>query len=316
MTKQLKMTKQPFAWITGIILSFTTLSTGQPAQATPLSTPVSSSSPQQSNTHPIDFYPPNFSGYRIETYYSSMLNSLRTYGVTLPPDYDMHPEQRYPVIFLLHGGHGDPTDWFKKGDALTTLQQLYSENRLPPSIVITPDGYDNRGSSPYADPQYLDGPDGKIATAIGDELVTIVQQRYRTLPTPNFWAIGGLSSGGWGAINIGLHFPNHFSVLFSHSGYFVDQNSAENSPLTIVESLPESTLQQLRIYLDSGEDDRLYLSQSREFEQELDRLHVTSVFHAFPGAHSWSYWREHLADSLTFVGEQFQGAKLAHTDEP
>lgn len=321
------MQQQRF-WMTGMLLSsaIVSLDGWRSVQAAPLVSESGLRPPQQSlvqpssqfissppiNNQSINVYPPGYPSYRIETYHSSVMNSLRTYGIALPPDYEQHPNEHYPVVFLLHGGHGDPTDWFRKGNAIITLQQLYSQGKLPPSIVITPDGYDNRGSSAYWDPQYLDGPNGKIASAIGDELVSIVQQRYRTLPSPDFWAIGGLSSGGWGAMNIGLHFTNHFSILFSHSGYFVDQSGIENSPIDVVKILPKDVQQRLRIYLDSGEGDSFYLKQSREFQQVLDQLHVINVFHTFPGSHSWNYWRQHLADSLTFVGEQFQNAQLIH----
>ena len=245
---------------------------------------------------------------QMETYTSAALNSQRRYGLVLPPDYDRHPEQRYPVIFLLHGGHGTETDWLdpQSGDAVSTLKQLYQVGKLPPSIIITPEGSDIRGSSPFWDPDYRDGENGAVSTAIGDELVKLVQQRYRTLPAPNFWAIGGLSSGGWGAVNIGLHHPNHFSVLFSHSGYFEDKSGTEDSPIAFIQSVPQPVQQHLRIYLDSGDTDREYAEQSQKFHQELNQLQIVNVFQIFPGGHTWSYWREHLTDSLSFVGESFR----------
>jgi len=248
------------------------------------------------------------------TYPSAVLGSDRTYGLVLPPGYDQHPNQRYPVIFMLHGGHGQASDWLEKGNAAETLQLLYKTGKLPPSIVIMPDGNDKRGSSPYWDPQYINGVNGDIATAIGDELVKVVQSRYRTLPTPDFWAIGGLSSGGWGAINVGLHHLDHFSVLFSHSGYFVDTSGAENSPLAYIQTLPESQLKKLRIYLDVGKSDRRYLLPNLVFHQMLDRLGVSHVLHEFSGSHRWGYWHTHLADSLSYIGEQFHSAQMAHAD--
>jgi enterochelin esterase-like enzyme len=248
------------------------------------------------------------------TYSSAVLGSQRTYGLVLPPGYNQDLQQHYPVIVLLHGGSGHATDWLEKGDALATLQQLYREGKLPPSIVIMPDGNDKRGSSPYWDPQYIDGANGNLSTAIGDELVKLVQSRYRTLPPPAFWAIGGLSSGAWGAVNIGLHHLDHFSVLFAHSGYFVDSSGAENSPLMYIKTLPASQLKLLHIYLDAGlsDSDKEVLTPTREFHQMLDQLGISNVFNEFSGSHSWSYWRSHLVDSLTYVGEQFQIAHIAY----
>ncbi len=255
--------------------------------------------------------------YELVTYNSQTMGMQRTYGLVLPPGYNQHPNQHYPVIFLLHGGHGNPTDWFQKAAALPVIQKLYDSHRLPPSIIITPDGNDNRGSSPLWDPDYIDGKHGRVLTAIGDELVQVIRHRYRTKANPQFWAMGGLSSGGWGALNIGLHFPHTFSVLFSHSGYFTDKSGPQNSPMTFVNSVPPSTRKNIHIYLDAGEGDGKYLDQSRQFHQVLTSLGVLNVFNEFPGGHGlfgpdvgWNYWHTHLADSLRFVGDRFKEADL------
>ncbi len=258
---------------------------------------------------------PSSPNYRLETYHSQAMKGDRTYGVILPPGYEQHPQQRYPVIFLLHGGHGGPTDWLipQKGNAPATLQTRYQTGKLTPSIVITPDGNDQRGSNPHYDPDYFDGPNGKVGTAIGDELVKVVQSRYRTLPAPTAWAIGGLSSGAWGALNIGLHYPNHFGTLFSHSGYFVDKSGSQNSPMEFVKTLSQSDRKRLSIYIDTGTADKPYLSQAQQFYQRLQQQGMKSVFMTFPGSHTWRFWREHLNDSLAFVERQFQIAGISQT---
>jgi enterochelin esterase-like enzyme len=248
--------------------------------------------------------------YKLETFNSRVMGGKRTYGVVLPPGYNESPNQSYPVIFLLHGGHGTPTSWFEKekGSATTTLQKLYTANKLPPSIIITPDGYDQRGTTGLRDPEYIDGPNGKITTHIGNELVKVVQSRYRTLPAPNYWAIGGLSSGGWGAINIGLHYTNHFSILFSHSGYFRDKSGSRNSPIDIVRTLSPQERQNLKIYLDTGKSDSFSLNQNRQFNAVLNQLKIKNVLREFSGEHTWRYWRQHLTDSLMFINDQFEWA--------
>ncbi|MEH1781518.1 MAG: alpha/beta hydrolase-fold protein [Nostoc sp.] len=255
--------------------------------------------------------------YKIETYNSKAMGASRTYGVSLPPGYGKNPKKSYPVIFLLHGGHGSPNDWFiqSKGQALNTIEQLYTTGKLPPSIIITPDGNDKRGSSPYWDSQYIDGPNGKVSTAVGNELVKVVQSRYRTRTNPDFWAIGGLSSGGWGAINVGLHNVDHFSILFSHSGYFHDKSGPANSPISYIKNVPTKAQKRLKIYLDSGTSDTEEINEAEQFTKVLNKLKIQNSFRQFPGSHTWQYWREHLADSLTFVGEQFRSSEIAHGDD-
>lgn len=247
--------------------------------------------------------------FQLETFNSQAMGTQRQYGVIFPPGYDKNPQQRYPVIFLLHGGHDDARAYVDKYAVLSILHELYKSKRLPPSIVITPDGNDRRGSNPLFDPDYYDGPHGKVGTLIGSELVQLVKSRYRTLESPKFWALGGLSSGGWGAFNIGLRYLQNFNILFSHSGYFNDDSGPQNSPQQIVQQLSFQDRKQLRIYLDAGKSDRNLIASTKVFHETLNKLGIENVFHAFPGGHGlsgpdvgWNYFHKHLKDSLSYVG--------------
>jgi len=251
--------------------------------------------------------------FQVETFNSTAMGEERRYGVVLPPNYDHNPTRRYPVIVLLHGGHGSERDYENKASLTSTLHDLYRSRKLPLSIVITPDGNDQRGSNPFWDPDYFDGPNGKVATLIGTELVDVIKARYRTLEKPQFWAMGGLSSGGWGALNIGLRRIDQFRVFFSHTGYFMDKSGPDNSPQAFVKEIPKGDRQHLRVYLDAGDADHKYLEATRSFYETLKRLGIPSKFRVYPGGHGimgqnsgWNFWRKHLADSLAFVGQQFK----------
>lgn len=254
--------------------------------------------------------------FQLKTFNSKAMGSVRQYGLILPPGYDHSPNKRYPVIFLLHGGHDDARAWVDKIGIIPVLDELYKSGKLPPSIVITPDGNDKRGSSPLFDPDYYDGPNGNVGTLIGSELPQLVKSRYRTLNEPQFWAMGGLSSGGWGALNIGLRHLDNFNIFFSHIGYFTDDSGPQNSPQVKVQQIPEKQRQRLHIYLDAGLNDLTgseFLDSTRQFHETLDKLGIDNVFHAFPGGHGlsgpdmgWNYDHKHAADSLSFVGKQFK----------
>ncbi|MDZ8028797.1 MAG: alpha/beta hydrolase [Nostoc sp. SerVER01] len=251
--------------------------------------------------------------FLLASFYSQAMGAVRNYGVILPPNYNKNQQKHYPVIFLLHGGHDNARAFADKYAILDVLHELYQTKKLPPSIVITPDGNDNRGSSPLYDPDYFDGPNGKIGTLIGSELVQVVKSRYRTLQEPQFWALGGISSGGWGAFNIGLRYLNNFHILFSHSGYFTDSSGSQNSPQQIVQQLSLQDRKQLRVYLDAGVNDIDLLASTKAFNETLNKLGIVHVFHAFPGGHGlsgvnigWNYFHKHLKNSLSYVGEQFK----------
>jgi enterochelin esterase-like enzyme len=253
--------------------------------------------------------------FRVESFDSAAMGE-RKYGVILPPGYEKTSQERYPVIVLLHGGHGTERDIEDKATLTSVLHDLYQAKKIPPAIVITPDGNDNRGTSPLWDPDYYDGKNGNVATLIGQDLVQVVKSRYRTLEEPQFWAIGGISSGGWGAFNIGLRRLNHFNILFSHTGYFTDDSGAVNSPQSFIQQIPLQERKRLRIYLDAGDQDHKYLQATQQFHQTLDRLGIFNQFHIFPGGHGivgqdagWNYWHKHLANSLSYVGQQFRAAQ-------
>lgn len=250
--------------------------------------------------------------FELKTFYSKAMGQTRTYGLVLPPGYQKQPQKSYPVIFLLHGGHGDAGGWLACGAVTEVLHKLYSSGRLPPAVVITPDGNDKRGSSAYWDPQYFNGPKGQVATLIGSELVQEVKSHYRVLKEPKFWAMGGLSSGGWGAFNIGLRNLERFNILFSHSGYFKDESGPANSPLYFVEKLSPQERASLQVYLDAGVGDKEFLNETAQFQQKLLSLGIVHAFNVFPGGHGitggdtgWHYWHKHLEDSLSFVGMQW-----------
>ena len=256
--------------------------------------------------------------FRMQSFKSAVMGGSRNYGLILPPNYENEPEKHYPVVILLHGGHDDGRAFFDKYAITKTLDQLYRDGALPPSIVVMPDGNDLRGSSPFFDPDYYDGPHGRLGTFIGKELVSELKRHYRTRSEPGQWALGGFSSGGWGALNIGLRYPNTFHTLFSHDGYFVDSSGASNSPQAFVATIPRNLLVPLRIYLDVGQNDAFFLQSTKAFHVTLDRLGVRNTMHVFPGGHGlsgadvgWNYIRKHLSDSLTFVGSSF-----AVSDQP
>lgn len=253
--------------------------------------------------------------FELKTFNSKAMEEVRQYGLILPPDYAKNPNKRYPVIFLLHGGHGDARAYQDKAAVTSVLHDLYKSDKLTHSIVITPDGNDKRGTSPFWDSDYYDGPNGKVGTLIGSELVKIVKSRYRTLNEPQFWAMGGQSSGGWGAFNIGLRHLNNFNVFFSSSGYFTDNSGTANSPQDFIEKIPVAERERIRAYLDAGEQDKEFLTSTQQFHQTLDKLGIANEFHAFPGGHGivgadvgWNYWHKHLADQLTYVGKQYKQA--------
>ena len=59
--------------------------------------------------------------------------------VYTPPGYESGTE-RYPVLYLLHGGGGDEDAWLTMGRANIILDNLIAQHKAKPMIVVMPNG--------------------------------------------------------------------------------------------------------------------------------------------------------------------------------
>ena len=121
--------------------------------------------------------------------------------VYLPDGYKDEPKLQFPVVYLLHGGGGDEKWWTGRGGAEVTLNALIARGQLRPSIALMPGNGTN---------WYLDGPSEKAERAILDELLPYVEAKYRGSKERSARIIGGLSMGGYGALNFALKNADKF----------------------------------------------------------------------------------------------------------
>jgi enterochelin esterase-like enzyme len=223
--------------------------------------------------------------------------------VYLPPGYDSHPNKRYPVFYLLHGFPGRPTAFLLTVRAGVVEDVLVAKRFAQPMILVMPFG--STGS--FTDKEWANGV-GKAAgweTFVARDLVHAIDSRYRTIPTGAGRALGGLSEGGYGALNIGLHHPGEFRVLESWSGYeladdlkelFADRSAllARNSPLEVLPAVaPALRRADTYVWFYSGTTDRHWINrQNLDFADELAQLGVQHRFLLFRGGHTWAVWRD------------------------
>ena len=141
----------------------------------------------------------------------------RTVPVYLPPSYDAEPARRYPVIFVLagFGGRGrgllndDP--WSPPLDE--RMDALIAAGGGE-AILVMPDACTRFGGSQYLDSSAT----GRYATHVAAELVAWVDGRFRTRPGRDHRGVAGHSSGGYGALVLGMTRPDVFGAVVCHSG--------------------------------------------------------------------------------------------------
>jgi enterochelin esterase-like enzyme len=222
--------------------------------------------------------------------------------VYLPPGYAQQPQRRYPVMYLLHGFPGRPAAFLQTVKAGVDEDVLVAQHRMQPMILVMPSG----STGTFVDEEWANGIGANAGweTFVARDLVRAIDARYRTIPSGAGRALAGLSEGGYGALNIGLHHPDEFRVLESWSGYEVAdpvrtifgraaRRIAYNSPLV---QLPKvaAALRRNKTYVwfYSGTGDGARLNaQNAQFAAALARAGIARHYSLVHGGHTWTVWR-------------------------
>lgn len=135
--------------------------------------------------------------------------------VYLPPGY-RGGTARYPVLYLFGGWPGRNTDWLVAGRLPAVLDALIDAGRVQPMIVVMPD----TTLGGFHDTECLDAVSGpQLETYLSRTLPRYVDRHFRTLADRAGRAVAGMSSGGYCALNLGLHHTGHYSAIAALEPY-------------------------------------------------------------------------------------------------
>lgn len=261
-----------------------------------------------------------FAGKVINTeLYSSVLGESKTYTIYLPDGYETGNE-RYPVLYLLHGSWGTDRDWTEKGALGEIADLTIGGGTAVPMIVVMPDA---RGTGPdYGGEHmgYFNVPGWNYETFFFDELIPHIDATYRTMPDKKHRAIAGLSLGGGGTVAYAQRHPEQWSSACSLSGIVglsAEEFKGETSefaqsvvaadPVNFLEKADDATLEALRTvrwYADCGDDD--FLAESNlAFYRAMKHNKIPLEYRMRDGSHNWTYWRTALPDVFRFCSTGF-----------
>jgi S-formylglutathione hydrolase FrmB len=137
----------------------------------------------------------------------------RPLWVYLPPGYEEQPDRRWPAVYVLQGFTGQVQSWFN----VAPFQQTFPaavEQLAPPCLVVLVDAWTALGGS-----QFVDSPAvGDYHSYLCEDVVGLVDARYRTLAAREHRGVMGKSSGGFGAMLTPMLRPDLFGGLATHAG--------------------------------------------------------------------------------------------------
>lgn len=130
--------------------------------------------------------------------------------IYLPPSYATSPNQRYPVVYMLHGYGLTAERWMPFTRMADAADRNIASGAMKEMILVNPDAFTKYSGSMYSTSPTI----GDWETFISEDLVHWVDSRYRTIPDRLSRGLGGHSMGGYGTIRIGMKRPDVFSSLY------------------------------------------------------------------------------------------------------
>ena len=233
-------------------------------------------------------------------YFSKVTNGWRHLFVYTPPGYDVNTKEKYPVMYIQHGGGEDERGWAEQGKTDIILNNLIAEGKAKPMIIVISNGNvsTGRGGGGYS----AEGMAG-FKEEMTKNIVPFIDKNYRTLTDAKNRALCGLSMGGGQAFYVGLASLDYFgSVGVFSSGIFGGINNPTGKEFDADKEIPgllsksQSFNEKLKLfYVSVGEQDpRLEFTKKAVKKFQDSGLKVQ--FNSFPGDHEWQVWRKSVHD--------------------
>lgn len=232
------------------------------------------------------------------TYRSTAAGGERGVVVYTPPGYQVDAKTPYPLLVLCHGNGDDQTAWTEVGRAHHVLDNLIAAGKIPPIIVVMPNGH----PLPLDVRRWSENYNEQNRWMMVDDLVTdvlpLVDRHYHVTSDASQRAITGLSMGGGQAIAAGMSHPElfHWVGAFSASAPEGDLRT-EHPRLALQKS---SNDQRKLFWIACGTEDFL-LDENRAFSAQLEKLGIEHRYVETEGGHRWSVWREYLPEFLQLL---------------
>jgi enterochelin esterase-like enzyme len=220
-------------------------------------------------------------------YDSKTVGIKRQARVYTPPGYDK--QQKYPVLYLLHGIGGDENEWFRHGAPDVILDNLIADKRAVPMIVVLPNGraakdVTARDPIPKQSPAFA-----AFEQDLLNDLIPFIEKNYSVKTDRESRALAGLSMGGGQALNFGL---SHLDTFAWVGGFSSAPNT--KAPEKLIADHAEAARALKKLYVSCGDKDGLFRI-SQGVHAMLQEKQVPHVYQVVPGGkHDFAVWKSDL----------------------
>ena len=232
--------------------------------------------------HSLQNVPHGKISYRY--YKSKTLGTIRQLLVYTPPGFNPNGTKKYPVLYLIHGGSDTEETWTKVGRANLIADNLISQGKAIPMIIVMP--YGNVRPAPMPD----------FTKDVVNDIIPFVESNYPVHTDSDHRAVAGFSVGGGQTLNIGLTNTDKFAYICSYAPYTATEEFQKNFSNYSPDANKVNS--QLKLFTISvGTEDFLYESVKKNIAMfEEKKIHVKSYI--VPGGHNWINCKQYLTKTL------------------
>lgn len=240
-------------------------------------------------------------------YPSPTLGTERRMHVYTPPGYEGGKE-KYPVLYLLHGGGGDEDGWVSRGRANYIIDNLIASKEAVPMIVVITNGNPDEVAAPLDRPFNVNAKETPGIAAMASQrfeeslvkdVVPYIEKHYRVIADADHRAITGFSMGGYQTQNVTNNNPGMFNYigvmsmgLFSSFG----NNNTDYNKEKHVAQLKALMASNPKLYwIGIGKNDFLYKTVI-DLRSLYDQIGLKYIYQESAGGHTWTEWRFYLTE--------------------
>jgi enterochelin esterase-like enzyme len=219
-------------------------------------------------------------------YDSKTVGTTRKMFVYTPPGYTS--DQKYPVLYLLHGIGGDETEWNRFATPDILLDNLIADGKAVPMIIVMPNGRAQKNDRAEGNVFASAPAFAAFEKDLLQDVIPTIESRYSVQADREHRALAGLSMGGGQSLNFGL---THLDTFAWVGGF----SSAPNTypPEQLVPD-PAAAIHQLKLlWLSCGNQDGL-IRISQGVHAYLKEKGVPHIWHVDANGHDPTHWRNSL----------------------
>lgn len=232
-------------------------------------------------------------------YFSNVLRQWRQFYLYTPPGYDTQTSEKFPVLYILHGGGEDERGWASQGKTDLILDNLIAEKKAKPMLVVMPDG-----NMPMA--AFNENGLKMFERELKESIIPFVEKNYRVLAGAQNRALAGLSMGGIQTLYAGVQNTDMFAYLGVFSSGWIQSRQTEiaDGQYAFMKTNTAKINDNLRqFWISMGGKEDIAYENCKVMMAKFDEMGIKYTYRDYPGGHTWPVWRN---DLYTFAPLLFQ----------